>query len=496
MPSAARRIASHLFVYGSADAAILFVNFLLLPVYTRVLSAPELGALALLGLFEAFLKLTYRWGLDQSYLRLYYDCGSDRDRRTLAGTIAAFMAVANGAILVLLIVAAPVVANALIGTPEHTLAFQLMVVNGFVAGFLFLPLTLLRIQEKSTQFATITFARSFGVVVARLILVVGVRLGVLGIMLADVIVSVLAMVALAPQFRSMMTVRFSWPTARAALRYGLPRVPHGLLHQVMGLSDRFFLGLYLPLRDVGVYLIASSIASVLKLYPVAFTAAWMPFAFESLRRPDAPRMFARLGSYAFAVLVFLTLAMALTAEPLVRLMTPATFHDAVPLIVVLAMGIAFQSMATFLTTSFNIAKRSRALPIATSVAALVTVGAHLVLIPRWGLPGAAWAVVLGQVALTATMGFFAQRSYHIPYEWGRLGKAAVLGGGLYLIASTVAAGWGLWPVVGRVLLLAAFPFGLIAARFFRPNEAAEVWRLVATLTPGAVARQSPTAAPD
>ena len=64
-----RRISRQLLAYGTADVLVLAVNFLLLPVYTRVLTPHEYGALALLLVVEAVLKIINRWGLDAGYLR-------------------------------------------------------------------------------------------------------------------------------------------------------------------------------------------------------------------------------------------------------------------------------------------------------------------------------------------------------------------------------------------------------------------------------------------
>ena len=50
-----RRVFGQLVVYGSADVAILVVNVMLVPVYTRVLSPTDYGALALLLVLGAFL---------------------------------------------------------------------------------------------------------------------------------------------------------------------------------------------------------------------------------------------------------------------------------------------------------------------------------------------------------------------------------------------------------------------------------------------------------
>ncbi len=170
-----------------------------------------------------------------------------------------------------------------------------------------------------------TFSRSLATVVFRLAPVVGMRQGVFGLALADVIVTTAFVIGLAPSTWGMVGGRPSRRMLRDLLRYGFPQVPSGLLSQVMAMSDRYVLALRLTLHDVGVYAIGNTMASVLKLYPVAFQTAWMPFAFSSLTRPDAPAAFARLGSYAFATLCFAGLAITLLAQPLTDLALPPSY---------------------------------------------------------------------------------------------------------------------------------------------------------------------------
>jgi len=479
-----RRVSRQLAAYGTADVAVLAVNFLLLPLYTRVLSTREYGAFALLLVCEAFLKPVYRCGLDTAFLRFYYDCRDETERRTLAGTIVAFLLVAGGLVLAALIMAGPAINRRLLGTLDFLPAYELLVANTFAGTFLFLPLNLLRIQERSGLFAALTFVRSFGTVLARLVLVVGFRLGVLGLVLADTLVIAALAMALAPSFRRMIAWRCSLPVLRGLLRYGLPQVPHGLLSQTMAMADRFFLGLYLPLRDVGVYLIGASIAAVLKLFPVAFEAAWMPFAFDSMRRPDAPRLFARLGTYAFGVLVLLTLAVAGLADHIVALMVPPAFHGAAAVVPLLAAGIAVQSLTWFLATSFNIAKRTQAYPLVTSVGAAVSVAGCLVLVPRFGMTGAALATVAGQTAATGVAVYFAQRAYPIPYETSRLLKLVGVALVTY-VAMRLAGHDPSWRGLAvRLALLGIVPAGLVVTRFFERRELVEIRQVARLLASG------------
>ena len=491
-----RRIFGHLLVYGSADVAILATTFLLLPVYTRVLSPSDYGVLALVLVLEAVLKPVYRWGLDTSFLRLHYDCRTDEERRRLAGTIILFLIGANGALTLLLLGLAPTINGALFSGQHHVTTLSLLFTNSFIGSFIFLPLTRLQIQEKSRTYATLTFVRSLGTIVLRLVFVVGLRWNVTGIVLADVMISTLMVAGLSRSINTMTTWRFSRSIAREMLQFGLPRASQGILHQGMAMSDRFFLTLYLPLAQVGVYLIGVSIASVVKLYPVAFTTAWMPFAFDSMRRADAPWLFGRLSSYAFAVLSFLTLALACFAQPVVELMTPKTFHAAAQVVPLLALGMAIQSTSTLLSTSINVAKRTHAYPIATAVGGSVSLGGDFLLIPQWGLFGAAASVVAGQIVFVATLSYFAQRYYAIRYEWGRLAMTAGVAIALYGIMAIVAPASIATALSVGLALVATYPVALVVLGFFKAQELREIRQLLASLRGTMVAEKRASSTPD
>ena len=472
-----RRVFGHSIVYGSADVAIQAVNFLLLPIFTRVLSTAEYGAFAILLVVEAFLKPLHRAGLGSSFVRFFYDYPDEESRRTLAGTVVISLLGVNVVLLGALLAAAPQLAVLALGTADYTLAFSLLAINGAMAAFFVVPFSLLRIQEKSTRLASLTFARSLGTVLVRLVLVVGLRMGVFGIMLADVVVTVVLLVALSGVTRSATAWRLSRVMAAGTFRFGLPQVLFALLHQTMAMSDRFFLAVFLPIEQVGIYLIGSSVASLIKLYPVAFKTAWMPFAFGRMDREDSPALFAKLATYAFGVLAFSTLGLAVLAEGLVVLMTDPAFHQAVVVVPILVLGMAVQTTTNFIATSVEVSKRTHLYPASTLAAAALTVAGHLVLIPRFGMIGAAFAVGAGQLTQAVSLGYFAQRAYPIPYEWARLSKIVAVALLLYGVIITTSSGSGLGVLALRVALLTTFPLGLLAVRFFRPAELADLRRL-------------------
>ena len=470
-----RRVSRQFIAYGTADVSILAINFVLLPIYTRVLSTAEYGALTLLLVFEAFLKPVLRCGLDGAYLRLYFDERSDAGRRSLAATILGFTLVFNGLALAALWPAAPWMTRQLLGTGDYVAAFSLVAVNTALANLIFLPTGLFRAQERSSLVGTISFLRSLATIAARLILVVGLRKGVYGLALADVVVTLIFVAALSPTLWRMASGG-TWSRRRlgSALRFGAPQIPTGVLGQTMAMTDRFVLGLYLSLQDVGVYSIGITMASVLKLFPVAFASAWMPFAFSSLGRADAPVMFARQASYAFAVMCFAALGAAVCAGPLVELILPQAYHQVPAVIPILVLGITIQATTTFVSTSLNVAMRTSRISLGAAVGAVGSLAGSFALIPRFGVVGAACGVLCGQVAFAASTSWLAQQSYPIPYEYRRLAKAGIAALALFGLAVVVRTGSPSIDLLAGVCLVLLYPALLWMWRFLNPSERASV----------------------
>lgn len=476
-------LARNFAIYGLGDVATNIVSFLLLPLYTRFLSPAEYGAISLLLTVEVVAKILFRWGVDASFMRFYYDCESEPDRQRLASTIFWFLAVVNGVILGLTLAAAPFVAGHLFGVPGYTLALALQLINTFVVGFYFLPFHVLRIEGRSRQFSILTTTRSAATLLIRLVLIVGFGLGVLGFVLADVIVSAGFTIALAGRFRAMLRPVFSRALLRDALRFGLPRLPHGVAQQVMAVGDRYILRLFGTLGDVGVYSIGASFGLALKLFLSAFEYAWAPFYYETMKQADAPSTFRLVTTYGIGVLVLLEAGLAAIARDVVRLMTTERFYDAAAVIPWIGLGVVFHGVYLLTSIGLNITKSTKFYPVATAIAAATSVVANLLLVPRYGAIGAAWANTIAYVVLALVALWLSQRVYPVRYEYGRLARLAVAGfvafGLAWLVPDTLPAWLGL--IVRGAIVCAAYPLLLIALGFYDRRELAFVARQVGRL---------------
>ena len=460
-------------IYGVGDVMTSAVSLLLLPIFTRYLAPADYGIITMLLTIEAVTKVAFRWGVDTAFMRLYYDCPDQPARQRLASTVFFFLLAVNGSLVVAAVASADWLAATLIGEAGLGLLVALTIANTFVAGFFFIPYQVLRIGERSKEFIAITTARSAATVIARLVLVIWAGQGVLGIVLADVVVTVAIALLLCWRFSGLIRPVFSRPLLGDALQFGLPRVPHSLAHQVIGFADRYFLNAYGTLRDVGLYSIGASFGLALKLFLSAFEAAWTPFFLSAMRQPDAQRIYSTVSTYVVGVLVLLASGLSAIAPDVVRLFTTPAFHEAARVTPWIAVGVLFQGLYLVGSIGLVISKRTTLYPIATGLAAVASVIANVVLIPRHGLLGAAWANVIAYATLAGVTSLFSWRVYPIQYEWSRLARIAAAGGLSYLGADAVVPR-GLPAAAGLLLhgTVAALTYGLVLSLvgFFHAGE--------------------------
>jgi O-antigen/teichoic acid export membrane protein len=479
-----RDLLRNLAIYGLGDIATSLIGFLLLPIYTDYLSQTAFGVLALIGVVEAVAKIVFRWGLDGSFMRYYYECPDQAARQRLASTIFWFLILVNGGVVLLGLALVPRVSGPLFGTPGHGLTLALVLVNTFALSVTFIPFHVLRILEKSREFSVLTVSRSLATVVLRLVLVVGLGLGVLGIVVADLVVTGAMTLVLARWFAPLIRPVFSRALLAESLRFGLPRLPHGAAQQAMAVGDRAILKLFVSTADIGLYSIGATFGLALKLFLSAFEYAWAPFYYATVKNePDAPKVLGAMTTYVVAFLALLAAGLAALAHDVVPLMTAPEYAAAAAVVPWIALGVVFQGIYLLTSIGLNITRKTAYYPVSTAIAAAVSIALNFALVPRYGIIGAAWANTAAYATLAGTAFQFSRRVYPIPYEWGRLSRVAAAASAAYLASNSM-------PPVAPVAALAlrgsvvcvVYVAVLGLSGFFHPGEIDRL-RRVAQRTP-------------
>jgi O-antigen/teichoic acid export membrane protein len=404
-------------------------------------------------------------------MRYWYDCRDDHDRQRLASTIFFFLLAANGVLLAVSLLIAPIVSEKLFDRPGYTLALQLVLLNTFAIGFTFIPFHVMRIRNEAGKYSGLALARSVTTLVGRLVMVVGFGYGVMGIVITDVIVSTVLLIVLLPSFTPLIRGVFSRPVLRSALSFGLPRVPHGFALQVMSVADRLILQKFRSTSEIGLYSVGVSFGLVPKIALAAFEAAWAPFYYAVSREADAKRVFSTVATYGIAILALMTAGLSAIGTDLLTLMTRGEFSDAGPVVTWTAVGVFFYGIYLLTSIGLNITSQTRYYPVSTTIGAAMNVGLNLVLVPQYGMFGAAWANAASYAVQCAIAYHYSQRFYPIPHEFSRILRAVASAAVAYLAATRLPAADPLIGVFTRgttVLVLTGVLLWITG--FFRAEE--------------------------
>lgn len=453
MREALKKLGSESAVYGLGQAGSRAVQLLLVPVLTRALAPEAFGVAELVQGYAQSAVLLLVFGMDGALARFFYREQDHEARVRMVSTSFLFrLGVAAAAVLIGVALVGPL-APRLAGGGDHR--------RELVIGVASLPFTLLvlfandvlRVTFQPWKFIALNVAQTVLVTAFALYLVIGRDLGAAGVLagrlLGDACAALIGLVLI----RHSLRPRFSREALSRMLAYGVPTLPALAAFGMMASMDRWALQRFRSLEELAHYAVALKFFTLVTFAASAFQLAYGPFAYARAGTPEAPRLFARVLDL-YAVLATLgALLTGLFAPELLRLLAPPEYHVAAGPALLLAFAAAAFGAYTVTAIGIGIALETPLLGLCAGGAALVTIVAQLVLVPRFGAVGAAWATLLGYVTSAILTYVVAQRVHPLPYRGGVL---------LLWFASALAAGLAASGLAGADAIGHAVRWGTVA----------------------------------
>ena len=467
-----RRLGRHSAIYGLGGLVSRVLAVFLLPLYTRYLDRADVGAVGLVVALSAVAVTILRLGISSAFFRFYFDSEDEGQRRLVVRTCFWFTLGMGLLGLVLGLVFAPQVANWLgLDDPDLVRAAAL----GVLAQMVYEQQTaLFRAEERSTAFVIASLTNVAITIVATILLVVVWEQGALGVILGSIAGTLVVTSGLVVVHRHWLGRGFSRPLLREMNRFGIPLVPAALALIAVNFGDRFFLVHLDSLSEVGLYEIGVRIASAMVLLLTAFRTAWPAFAYSIRDDAEARRTYAFVLTYLVLIASWLALGLGLLSPWLVRLLTTPQFYEGSSVVAPLAFGTVAYAAYIVMAIGVGRSKRTQFNWVIAGAAAALNVALNLILIPPYGMMGAAIATVAAYALMFVLMTWYAQRVFPVPYQWRRVATAVVAALVLLLAGKLLDVG-----LVPALLLALAYPLALGLAGFYLPGERARLRAIVA-----------------
>lgn len=468
-----KNLARHSSVYTFSTFIQRALGFVMLPIYTDTsyISKIEYGDLALVYTFVAFMTIIYLYGMDAALLRYFFLGDYSRNQVYKAGFIGVFM---NSLVISgLLFLGADSVAFLILGDSGYAVFIKLAAAIMFLDGLGNLPYLALRAEEKSVTYSVFRIGRFILEVFLNILFVVVLRYGVIGILYANVLASLINLLALLPYQNKYLRGPFHKESFMTLLKFGLPMIPNGIAYLTVEMSDKYLMRFLLGKETLALYSANYKFGSMLLLVVIAFRTAWQPFFLKVAKEDENPqRIYARVLTYFTLAGAFIVVAGSYFVEYIAQFPLSATktimgaaYWDGLSIIPVILTSYLFYGLYVNFTVGIYIKKKTKLMALFTGLAALVNVGSNFYLMPNYGIMGAAVATLLSYLTMAVAIWIANQRIYPIAYEYGRILMILVyLAGMLFLLYYFDLSFWL------RLLLILISPLLFYFGGFLRKEE--------------------------
>jgi O-antigen/teichoic acid export membrane protein len=418
-----KQLGKHTFVYTTGIIIGKVAGFVMLPVYTRYLTPADYGVLELLGMTIDVIGMITGVGIVAGVFKFYSE-ENDRSRKNAVISTAA-LAVAGLATATSLIglLLAPWLSKLIFGAAANPLYLRLCFVLYLLQNFEYLPFLLIRAENRSVLFVTINAAKLVSMLSLNILFVVYFRMGIEGVLTSNIIATAAVAMGLTGYLFRRVGIRFSNEKFQQMLRFGISIVVWSLASFVLVFSDRFFLNYYTDTATVGIYSLAYKFAFLLSVVAYTpFETIWTAQRFEIAKQPDAQKIYSRVFLYMNVLLGGVGVVLCLFIRDFLSVMSDPAFLPAyrfVPLVI--AAQVIF-IWAAYWNTGIYISGKTRVMASGAVVLVVTTLILNYLLIPRFGIYGAAWATIAAYTVRFLWIYHFAQRFYPVRYEWTEMVK--------------------------------------------------------------------------
>lgn len=385
---------------GYLPANILqgLIGFATLMVFTRVLTPTEYGCYVLaLGVSNIAWTTVFTW-MESSMARFYpAERRDDPEAPVLYGTLYrcfAVIAAVFAAILALFVAFWPA---SMAGGPVLKTAIATGLASIVARSLAKLVQEQRRSEGRVAAAAAIDMLMSGGAFALSLLLVFGGLKASAPFLSSGAIALALLPFFAREDWSRAIRGRYDGGAASRYLRYGFPISLSLIMTIGLYTIDRFMIAHYLSEADAGAYHAGFSVASrVIDVLFIWFGTAGVPAMNHALESGGAGRLRAEASRQVtlMALVLFPAVAGLLSvAGPLSNvLIGPALRGPALAIMPLVTMGALLAGLNNgYFLLPFTLAKRTRRLIVAMSVPAAINIGLNLLLIPAFGLAGAAAA---------------------------------------------------------------------------------------------------------
>jgi O-antigen/teichoic acid export membrane protein len=400
------------------------LNYLLVPLHTRIFNPSEYGAVTELYSYVAFFTVVLTYGMETAFFRFCQKQDQDKVFSTSFNSIlissAVFFALVAG-------FASPIAH--FLDYPNHTEYITLFAAILALDALASIPFAMLRQLKRPIKFAIIKNINIGLTIILNLYFLMlcpylqihhpdnfllqtyNPAIGIGYVFYANLAASLITIPLL---WKEISGVKNGFDTKlwMELFLYAFPILVVGLA----GMINEFLM----PnnenvMNHLGIFGANIRFAVLMNLFIQAFRYAAEPFFFSQSKNADKDKTYARVMHYFSIACMLIFLLVTLFIHQFKGFIGPK-FHEGLGIVPILLLGNMFLGIYYNLSIWYKLSDQTKYGAYISLFGAVLTISLNMILIPAFGYHGAAWVTFITYFSITVVSYWFGQKKYPIPYN--------------------------------------------------------------------------------
>ena len=444
-----KKLAGETAIYGLGTMVPRFLNYLLVPLYTiYVFTKAEYGQVTLLYSYVAILIVLLTFGMETAFFRF---ANKSKNPKDVFNTATTSILIVSFLFLVIVFGFVDEIAQ-LIQYPsnrEYVLFTALIIAIDAVTA---LPFAYLRYQNKALKFSAIRIISVVITISFNLLFLIAIPFYfgddytslpiyrstnlVTFVFIANFIGSFSTLLMLAKEFKRFR-INIDIKLFKKLLNYGIPILIISISFMITEVADKILLKYLLPNKleadsQLGIYSACYKLAIIMMLFIQMFRYAAEPFFFAEAKKKDAKKTYSQVMTLFIAFTWFIFLLVTLNIN-LFKYFIGEDFWPGLEIVPIILSAKLFLGVFYNLSLWYKLTNKTLYGAIIAIIGGLITIILNVLLIPKFGFIGSAWANFISYFAIMTISYFWGRRVYRINYELNRILLYSILAMSIYFI---------------------------------------------------------------
>lgn len=375
-------------IIGIGKFSTQLISFLLLPLYTSILTTEEYGIYDLIITISTFLLPVITLLMEESMFRFLIDCKTDNEKKKVISQTAIYVIISSIIFLLLSIVIS-----------------RIIVIKYLVIGIVYIMTciisalrnALVRGLGKIKFYTVINFIASLIDIILKVLLIAILKFGVYGLLISSIVSNIISSLIVFISLKMYKYISFkSYDKLlmKKMIKYSIPLVPNSLSWTIVNLSDRFVISGVIGTSANGIYSMSYKFPNLMDTIYGFFYTAWKESSAKAVNDYDKNEFFNNIFKMLIKLMFSVSIGIIACMPLIFNIFIKEAYKEAYMYIPILVIAMYYNNMSGYFGGIFSAYKDTKIMGTTTIMGAIINLAVNLLLVKFIGIYAAAISTLI------------------------------------------------------------------------------------------------------